>query len=377
MGLSNKIHIVSFNVPYPADYGGVIDVFYKIRQLHGIGAEIYLHCFTYGRQEAGELNKYCQKVFYYKRQQSFNRLFSNLPYIIATRNSPELLNNILNIKAPILFEGLHTCFFINHPKLKNYRKIIRMHNIEHEYYAELAKAEADFLKKIYFKRESRKLKKFEQKIIAADSLLTISKSDQQYFSKIHRNSNLVPGFHEFETVTSKTGKGDYILFHGNLGVAENKRAVKFILKDVAIQEHFPIIIAGKNPSTELIKSGRKFPNLKIVANPSEEKMNELMQNAHVCFIPTFQPTGLKLKLLGSLFASRFCVTNSIMVKNTGLEQLCTVSDSTEELKNCIFGFFLKSFTEEDIKKRKEILERDFSNKTNAKRLFTLIKSDNR
>ena len=32
----NLVHIVSFNVPYPADYGGVIDVFYKLKSLHSL-----------------------------------------------------------------------------------------------------------------------------------------------------------------------------------------------------------------------------------------------------------------------------------------------------------------------------------------------------
>ena len=83
-------------------------------------------------------------------------------------------------------------------------------------------------------------------------------------------------------------------------------------------------------------------------------MQELIHNAQICFIPTFQSTGLKLKLLGSLFASRFVVTNSAMVKNTGLEELCEVYDEPEELKNCILSTFSKSFSEEDILKRKAV-----------------------
>ncbi len=30
--MSDKhLHVIAFNVPYPADYGGVIDIFYKIK----------------------------------------------------------------------------------------------------------------------------------------------------------------------------------------------------------------------------------------------------------------------------------------------------------------------------------------------------------
>ena len=371
MSENNLVHIVSFNIPYPADYGGVIDIFYKLKSLHRLGAKIYLHCYTYGRKEAKELEKYCEKVFYYKRKKGVLFLLKKLPYIVASRNSKELLNNLKAKKAPIIFEGLHTCFWINHPDLKKHYKIIRAHNVEHNYYAALAESETNPLKKIYFKLEAKKLRRFEEQA-KADCLLTISKADQEYFERKHTNSILISGFHSFKAITSQTGKGNYILFHGNLGVPENKKAIEFILSEVRIQEHLPLVIAGKNPSSELVKLARKFEKLRVIENPGENAMQELIHNAQICFIPTFQSTGLKLKLLGSLFASRFVVTNSAMVKNTGLEELCEVYDEPEELKNCILSTFSKSFSEEDISKRKAVLEQGFSNKINAKKLFTII-----
>ena len=34
MSVDRHIHVVSFNVPYPADYGGVIDVYFRLQALH-------------------------------------------------------------------------------------------------------------------------------------------------------------------------------------------------------------------------------------------------------------------------------------------------------------------------------------------------------
>ena len=130
----NLVHIVSFNVPYPADYGGVIDVFYKLKSLHSLGVKIYLHCFTYGRKEAIELEKYCEKVYYYQRKIGPFYLCNKLPYIVVTRNSKVLLHNLMGIQGPIIFEGLHSCYWIQHSNLRNHYKIVRTHNIEHEYY---------------------------------------------------------------------------------------------------------------------------------------------------------------------------------------------------------------------------------------------------
>lgn len=86
----NKLHIVSFDIPYPADYGGVIDVFFKIKALYEAGVKIHLHCFEYHRPPAPELDQYCEKVSYYPRKISSRLLFHKLPYIVISRQSDEL-----------------------------------------------------------------------------------------------------------------------------------------------------------------------------------------------------------------------------------------------------------------------------------------------
>ena len=42
--MDKYINIVSFNIPWPANYGGVIDVYYKMQALHKCGVKIILHC---------------------------------------------------------------------------------------------------------------------------------------------------------------------------------------------------------------------------------------------------------------------------------------------------------------------------------------------
>lgn len=71
-------------MPYPVDYGGVFDLFYKIKELHSLGVKIHLHCFDYGRGEQPELNKYCEEVFYYSRNEGHKGFSFKLPYIVAS-----------------------------------------------------------------------------------------------------------------------------------------------------------------------------------------------------------------------------------------------------------------------------------------------------
>src|SRR5271157_1573882 len=134
-----EVDIVAFDIPYPPNYGGVIDVFFKIKAFKTAGVKVNLHCFEYGRKQSQELDSICEKVFYYKRDISKTNLFRRWPYIVVTRSSGELINNLLKTHNPILFEGLHSCYYLDDKRLKKRRKIVRTHNIEHDYYQNLAK----------------------------------------------------------------------------------------------------------------------------------------------------------------------------------------------------------------------------------------------
>jgi len=359
------LHIVSFNVPYPPDYGGVIDVFYKIKALHDLGIKIYLHCFHYGREQSEELDKICEKVYYYPRRKFYQAIYSKVPYIVGSRKSDELLGNLAADNYPVLFEGLHTCLYLNHPLLKDKLKAVRMHNVEWDYYRSLKEAERNYMIKFYFSRESKKLKKFEDDLQYANKIFAISKSDYEYLRFSYENIYYVPAFHSNADVTSTAGSGNYILYQGNLSVAENNQAAMFIAMKVAEGMPFKFIIAGKEPTSALKKCVKNIPNVELVDSPPFEKMAELMANAHINLLFTFQNTGIKLKLLNSLYRGRFCVVNSKMVNNTGLEKLCVIEDNPMATKRIITDLMKIPFTQHDIDKRRTILEADFSDHASA------------
>jgi hypothetical protein len=133
-----------------------------------------------------------------------------------------------------------------------------------------------------------------------------------------------------------------------------------------------VIIAGKNPPERLVKKASRIPHIQLVSNPDEEQMESLIQNAHISLLPTFQDTGLKLKLLASLFSGRFCIANTPMVHKTGLEHLCVLADTAEEMISQIDSLFLQDFNLEEIGKRKLILEDAFSNHRNALKIMQLM-----
>lgn len=370
----NTLHIISFDVPYPANYGGVIDVFYKLAALKNQGIKIHLHCFEYGRRHASVLETMCETVHYYPRKTGIAANFSIFPYIVKSRVSEELIKNLLLDEHPILFEGLHTCFFIDDPRFKNRLKIYRESNIEHHYYYHLFKAEKNAGRKAFFAIEALRLKLFQRKLQHADMMLVVSKSDTDYLKKKFPQKNIVylPSFHPNDDFSVIPGRGDYAFYHGKLSVTENYKAAEYLINRIFAGLPHKLIIAGLEPPDHLIKLVDHYPNVEIIANPDDEKMFNLIRNAQVNVLITFQATGLKLKLLNTLFKGRFCLVNPDMVQGTGLESLCETGNSDYELKEKLHELFTRNFDLMEVERRKQILLKNYSNTGNAQKLIALI-----
>jgi hypothetical protein len=370
--MDKHLHVISFDIPWPVNYGGVIDVFYKITALAGLGVKIHLHCFEYGRKESKELAELCEEVHYYHRKTTRSYLFRRKPFIAATRSSGELVQRLLQDDYPILFEGLHTCYHLADERIESRFKIVRTHNIEHDYYNSLAKVENGFFKKYYFLNEVGKLERFERTICNAQLIAAISKADTAYFSNKYNNAQHVSAFHPNDKVEIAFGLGRFCLYHGNLEIGENNEAALYIVRKVFSKTNVPLIIAGNKPTRELKDEVAKYENIQIKTGLNTQEIHDLIRTAQINVLPTFQATGIKLKLLAALYMGRHCLVNSFMVENTGLESLCRVEDSPKRFLSAIQQLFIEEFDGKNKTTREEILNERFCNTVNAKKLYSLI-----
>ena len=373
----NHLHIISFNIPYPPNYGGVIDVFYKIKALHSAGIKIHLHCFEYGREIPEALNKLCTEIYYYNRKTGLLSALSIAPYIVKSRKSEALLSNLLKDKHPILFEGLHSCYYLNDKRLADRIKIYRESNIEHHYYYHLFRSEKNLFKRMYFLIASLKLRIFQSILKHASLMLVVSQSDAEYLKDKFPENEVIylPSFHSNEEIILKQGKGEYVLYHGNLSVPENEEAATFLTENIFNDIEIPFIIAGLNPSDKLKKLISMYQHINLIANPDDDSMNELISEAQLNILLTFQATGLKLKLLNTLYRGRYCLVNSKMLAGTNLHSLCSIADTDNQLKIAVKQLFNLEFNNAEVQKRKEILSENFSNKSNLNKLVNLIYKD--
>jgi hypothetical protein len=370
---TKKLHIVCLDVPYPADHGGMFDLFYKIVALHKSGTEIILHCFEYGKDEQDELRKYCSEVYYYKRNTGLKGFSFSLPYIVSSRRSEQLVKNLAIDNAPVLFEGSHTTYIAYKNLFPGRTLLFRLHNIEQVYYYHLFKAENNFLKKLYYWWESGALKKYEKKVFRNVSvILPVSKNDAIKIGKQTLSDKLLylPVFLPFQEIKIIKGIGNYCLYHGNLSIAENEQAAIWLADKIDGSE-IPIIVAGKDPSRTLMKF-LKHKNIRLIANPSDYEMFSLIQNAHINIAISFNDTGIKLKLLNALFHGRHCIANEAAIPGMEFKNYCSSFSSQQGMKEVIAALVNKSFTETEIEERKKFLLHHFNNETNAEKLNALL-----
>ena len=370
---NTHIHIVTHDVPYPANIGGLVDMFNKLVWFHRKGIKIHLHCFAKKIQPIAELEKYCETVHYYKRKRiQFPQI--NLPHIVGTRTSKALLNKLQQDDYPILFESVHSTYYLHKNKFKNRKTFVRLLNTEAIYYKKLKQLEPNIFKKIYFGLEAILLGVYEKGIANKSHFIALSKSDVTYYKNLYgaKLINFIPALLPYNTLKANTGIGLYCLYHANLSVNENEVAAFWLIEKVFSTLTYPLIIAGKNPSAKLISLAKKYNNISIVDTPSETNMQLLIENAQINILPSFNNTGIKLKLLNAIFNGRFCLVNDAGVAGSELDELCIIANNETQFIQEIEKLMLQPFTQKEMQHRSTALKILYNNEQNADAFITML-----
>lgn len=357
--MNNRIHIVSLDVPFPPDYGAVIDIYYRCKSLKEAGYSVVLHCYEYGRGQLHDFSEVASACYYYDRKLKFLDIFSMQPFIVKSRMNHELIKRLNEDHAPIILEGQHCTGLIPFLKPENRKIAIRVHNIEWQYYNELSKHERRISKKIFFWLEAYKLRR-QETCFHKHLLFCVTAADQHYYQSKSCTAILSPS--QFNRITATQAIAEpYVLYHGNLSVSENVAALGIIMEQLK-QTPFPIpvLVAGKNPSETLVQQLQAL-SIKVISNPDQETMTKLVLGSSVHLLISNQATGLKLKVLTALYSGRSCIATTEIVAGTELDQFCTIWDQKTPLSTLIQQ--LETTQETTAKSRIEWLDKHYGPET--------------
>jgi glycosyltransferase involved in cell wall biosynthesis len=145
-----------------------------------------------------------------------------------------------------------------------------------------------------------------------------------------------------------------------------------LLQNVFNTLEIPLVIAGKNPSKKLVTLAHQHKQTCIVANPSDKEMHDMIAKAQLHVLPSFNNTGIKLKLLNALFNGRHCVVNSAGVEGSSLENICHIANAAPSFKKAIEEMYQQPFTEQEKEKRQGLLQTIYNNEANAIKLMRYL-----
>lgn len=370
--MSQYLHIVCLDAPAPPNYGGAIDMYYKIEALAQTGRKIILHYFDYNPQRsAGDLKAFCTAVYSYKRRSLWQTPPLSQPHIVQSRVSAELIERLNKDDHPVLLEGLHCAGIV--PRLNNpQRAMLRMHNDEAAYYRHLAMAETSLAKRLYFLQESHLLQRYQRKLDKAIPLICLSEADVTVFKNQYgfQHVHFIPCFVPWQGVASLPGRGDFCLYHGNLRVSENEEAALWLVNDVFSNLDAPFVIAGSGASYRLKKATSQFKNISVVDQPTMAELDALVANAHINVLPSVNSTGVKLKLLNALLNGRHCITNPAGLAGSRIESGVLVESEASGWRSAVVRLLKENFTPAQRTDRETVL-RLYDNKRNAEKLTAI------
>jgi hypothetical protein len=294
---------------------------------------------------------------------------------VSSRANEELIINLEKDNHPILLEGIHCTYFLQLGSLKDRKVIVRLHNVECNYYRQLARQSRSLSKKFFYLREAIMLRKYEKKIAASKALILAMTEKDAAFYRTElgaKNVDFLPAFIGWDFPLCQEGLGTFCLYHGNLSVPENEKVAIWLLDHVFSNLEIPFVIAGKNPSAHLEKLAHKKKHTCIVANPSDKEMQDLIQKAQMNILPSFTSTGVKFKLLYSVFCGRHCVVNEKMTEGTELGPACHVATTENAFKSIIMQLYRKPFEEEEVQLRENLIHHYYNNSKTAAQLINWI-----
>ena len=220
--------------------------------------------------------------------------------------------------------------------------VLRSHNVEHLIWERLANFETNVVKKLYLSHLSRKLRKYEIKVLNdVDGIATISYEDAKRYEELNCKIPLATmpfGVDLYKYKPVYNGLKDKIkLFHiGSMDWNPNIEAIKWFVDDimpVLEVDKLELHLAGKNMSNEICSMACDD----IHIHGTVDSAIDFMGSKDVMIVPLLSGGGMRIKIIEAMAMGKAVISTSV-----GLEGIAAVhkknvlvADSVVEFKNMI------------------------------------------
>lgn len=346
--MDNHLHIVTPDVPSPADGDVLRNIYLKIKAFHRAGVNVHLHSFEFGKGQLSDLEPYCSKIKYYRRNNASESIISSsTPYCVASRANLDLVKNLFADDYPILYEGMATTYpVLRENSSQNKVQLLNLGRDDEKYYKNLSTLVPLGLNKLAYLNESRKCKSYLKKL-------------QNNTALIIKDGATFIGEPEF-SFTEK--RGAFCLYFGKLSDRENEYAALWLLENIFNEVEIPFVIAGSNPSAQLDQAAHLRLHTCLVGDPGEKELKELIKKAQLVLMPSFIDIPPVNRLLFSISVGKHVLINPKASGNTGLEKYCSVASTPDQFKEKILQLSNENFlAESHVARQQFISNEDYDN----------------
>ena len=344
------LHLVCFDLPLSPLYGGTEEVDTKIRVLLELGVVLHVHAFVWPSVlRSGKFPDWHQRVASLRcyPRRWFVGPYDTRPWAMVSRTSGDLVRNIACEPGPILIEGWQCADLLRASALKNRVIWVRSHNIESNYYSLQADSASSWMRKLYFVLESWRWRLYERSLprLLSDQqrrgIFSICPSETLSWARKNLTAHYVPAFvglsdrldTEREDAKNYPMETPYALYHGRLDVAENVRAVRFLLTKVNFPGTVPLVIAGSRLPQSLRNNLQFKKGQRLVDTPTSSEMQAWLRHASVHCIPCYGMAGLRFKIIHAMLGGGHVLVSREGVSGMPWSEWVTVIESESDWEN--------------------------------------------
>lgn len=339
-------------LPYPPSSGGQIRSYNLIKQLSKKHQITLCSLIKYEeeRKYIGQLKRYCERVFVFKRAEKPWTLsnilktgFSSFPFLVIRNFSPDEKRTVKKLLEEDQFDIIHAETFYVSPHIPKTKIPIVLvdQTIEYEVYLHYVKNFKWPLLRPILLLDVLKIKFWEIYYWRrASKVVAVSKRDSEVMKSLVSNLSVevVPnGVGEDLMEDTPIHFSKTILFIGNYAWLQNIEAARILARRVfpQIVKVLPdaaILISGQN--TEKVKdlagNGISLKNLKI---DDTDGVKNAYRSCGILVAPLYGPGGTRLKILGAMASKLPVVTTSIGIEGIDAKNAKSVliGDSAQEL----------------------------------------------
>jgi hypothetical protein len=348
------ILIVSPYFPYPATFGGCVDILGRIRLLKKYQYKITLVATVKknpSKVEVEYIEQYIDDLILLKRKISVISILSFYPFQVSSRYS---LSNYKFAKTYdyLILESEYVANILKNKTLFVYRKILRLHNIEPKYFFDLFKSSFPRIMSFYYLIDCFKFRLYSNRIYKkVDHIACISKNESDYInSKIsyRKNASFSPTVIDFSELKKRNFTTKYVIYVGALFVPNNIDGLSWYIKNVhqyliKIIPEYKFILIGStknnNNKKKILQMCKDDEKIDIYFNVKD--LESYYRKSSVFINPTLKGAGVKIKSINAIIEGFPLVSTNKGIEGSGLKDglHVLVSDIPSDFMKHIINLF--------------------------------------